>query len=517
MLSPEYLEHLPDAFLRLFLGVENSVIEDMARRIVKTAKLPDTAKWQYERLRAINASYDYIMQQLERMTGQTEGELRGLFEDAAAEALEYDDRIYRYAGLEPAALKDSPLLRQQVLTAYQNTQGLFQNLTRTTASASQKQFIDALDHAALQLQSGAFAYTEVIPAAIRELAQSGLAAIRYPTGHVDRLDVATRRAVLTGVNQMAGKLSVAQADDMGCDLVETTAHAGARPSHQVWQGKVFSRSGSGRYPDFASSTGYGTGPGLCGWNCRHSFFPYFEGLSESAYPQKTLDDYNNRTVEYGGKKLSYYDATQVQRGMERAVRATKRELVGYGAGMKDADEPLRNALKEKFDRSSVTLKRQEAKLKDFTKKTGLDRQREREQVLGFGRSAAQKAVSANRNMLFIKNDATKKAASGLPKKLNLPDEKIKQTVNVDLSVLHGVVPKGANATEVYAMAGAGTSTPLRDVKRLYSSYPRAGPASRWQKKSGTVYTQNYKYVIHWYENHGTVPPFEIKLKGMKKR
>ena len=396
MLSPGHLEHLPDEFVRLFLGVENSVIEDMARRIVKTATLTDTAKWQYERLRAANASYDYIMQQLERMTGQTEGELRGLFEGAGVEALEYDNRIYRYAGLEPTALEDSPLLRQQVLTAYKNTQGVFQNLTRTTASAGQKQFIDALDRAALQLQSGAFAYTEVIPAAIRELAKSGLAAIRYPTGHVDRLDVATRRAVLTGVNQMAGKLSVAQADNMGCDLVETTAHAGARPSHQVWQGRVFSRSGSGRYPDFESSTGYGTGPGLCGWNCRHSFFPYFEGLSESAYPRKTLDDYNNRTVEYGGKKLSYYDATQVQRGMERAVRATKRELVGYGAGMKDADEPLRNALKEKFDRSSVTLKRQEAKLKDFTKNTGLDRQREREQVLGFGRSAAQKAVWANK-------------------------------------------------------------------------------------------------------------------------
>jgi hypothetical protein len=492
MLSPEYLEHLPDAFVRLFLGAENSVIEDMARRIVKTATLTDTAKWQYERLRAVNASYDYIMQQLERMTGQTEGELRGLFQNAGVEAVEYDNRIYRYAGLNPKSIEDSSLLQQQILTAYQNTQGVFKNLTRTTASAGQKQFIDALDRAALQLQSGAFAYTEVIPAAIRELAQSGLVAIRYPTGHVDRLDVATRRAVLTGVNQMAGKLSVAQADDMGCDLVETTAHAGARPSHQVWQGKVFSRSGNGRYPDFESSTGYGTGPGLCGWNCRHSFFPYFEGLSESAYPRQTLDEYNNRTVEYGGETMSYYDATQVQRGMERKVRATKRELAGYGAGIKDADEPLRNALKEKFNRSSVTLKRQEANLKAFTEKTGLDRQREREQVLGFGRSAAQKAVWSNKRVAIQRqNDILKEEirfAGSLPKsaKIHLTPTPV-NVKSLSFDERHINAERGHQVTREQAVQW------IRDAKISVTVW--GGQFERYYGADGTVYINALKNLV----------------------
>ena len=99
------------------------------------------------------------------------------------------------------------------------------------------------------------------------------------------MDVAVRRAVLTGVNQTTARMQIARADEMECDLVETTAHMGARPEHMDWQGRIFSRSGKSRkYPDFVKSTGYGTGPGLCGWNCRHSFFPYFEGCPSAHIP-----------------------------------------------------------------------------------------------------------------------------------------------------------------------------------------------------------------------------------------
>jgi hypothetical protein len=369
MLSPEYLDKIPRDFLRAYLNVENSIIEDMARRIYKTARFTDTAKWQYERLKAINASYEYVMQQLERMTGQTEGELRKIFADAGEEALKYDNRIYRYAGLAPKAIEESPMLRQQILAAYQNTQGVFRNLTRTTASASQKQFLNALDHAALQLQSGAFSYQGVIRSTVKSLASDGVWAVQYPSGHVDKLDVATRRATLTGVNQMASKLSITQADEMECDLVETTAHVGARPTHQVWQGQVFSRSGrSGDYDDFESSTGYGSGDGLCGWNCRHSFFPYYEGLSSSAYSRERLSDYESREVSYNDEKMSYYDATQQQRYFERQIRRWKRERAGMSAADQDTGE------------ATAKVRQWQAAQRDFLRQTGLDRDYFRERA-----------------------------------------------------------------------------------------------------------------------------------------
>ena len=278
-----------------------------------------------------------------------------------------------------------------------STAGHLRNLSMTTAIATQQAYINVVTLAEMQAESGAFDYVTAIRNAVRTAAESG-AEVLYPTGHRDKLDVAIRRATLTGVSQTAAQISERYADDMGCDLVETTAHPGARPEHQVWQGQVFSRSGKHPdYPDFIETTGYGTGEGLCGWNCRHSFFPFFEGLSASAYPREKLQEYENQTVQYNGETIKYYDATQMQRAAERQIRATKRELAGYDAGFKAADsEHLRNALNEQFQAAAVKLQRQKSQLDDFLGQTGMLRQDEREQVLGFGRSQAQKAVWATK-------------------------------------------------------------------------------------------------------------------------
>lgn len=128
----------------------------------------------------------------------------------------------------------------------------------------------------------------------------------------------------------------------------------------------------------------------------------------------------------------------------------------------------------------------------------------------------QEKEAEERNLQFIRDDATIKANSGLPAKINNPDTRIAHTVDVDLPKIKGVVPKMSEATEGYTMAGAGTSTPIRDLRRLYTSYPEYGDASGWAKKSGTAWGKEYHYVIHWYENDGFIPQGEIKLKGMKK-
>ena len=187
------------------------------------------------------------------------------------------------------------------------------------------------------MSSGAFDYEAAVRSAIKELAGAGLAAIEYPdSGRVDSIETAVRRAVITGINQTAGKLQMELADEVGCDLVEVSAHAGARPEHTLWQGKIYSRSGtSEKYPDFVTATGYGTGAGLCGWNCRHSFGPYIEGapqvwtdeklaeLNEPKYEYRNIRRWNR---EADALKAAGQDAS-AERAKAAAWRARKKDFL----------------------------------------------------------------------------------------------------------------------------------------------------------------------------------------------
>jgi hypothetical protein len=242
------------------------------------------------------------------------------------------------------------------------------NLTQTTVLTAQQAFVQAADMAFLQVSSGAMSYDQAIRAAVGNVGASGLE-VMYPSGRRDKLDVAMRRTVLTGVGQAAGQLQWARADEMGADLVQTSAHIGARPSHQLWQGRIFSRSGTHPlYPPFVAETGWGTVTGLGGANCRHSYFPFFEGLSENAYDEAMREHLANESVDYRGRQLTAYEATQVQRGLERKIREWKRRaLTLEAAGLDTA-------------RESAKVRLWQARMRDFVGQTGLRRQRVREQI-----------------------------------------------------------------------------------------------------------------------------------------
>lgn len=391
MLRPEFFDFCADDILALYAKLEESIIADMCRRIARMGRISDATAWQAVRLQEAGTLYDNIIKEIAKTTNNREETVKKAFEKAGVEALSIDDSIYRTAGLDPLPLKQSQAMLSVLQAGLIKTNSVMQNLTMTTAVSTQQTYMQACDLAYMQISTGAMDYRTAITRAVVSACEQG-ATVLYPTGHVDKLDVAIRRSVLTGVNQTCGKLQIARADEMECDLVETTAHAGARPSHAVWQGKVFSRSGSSnKYPPF-NLTGYGTGPGLCGWNCRHSFFPYFEGLSESAYPREVLDEYNNRKVTINGEKMSYYDATQLQRKMERSVRKYKNILVGANAAL-EADEN-NESLKTAYYENTIRLKGAEKDLKDLTKEITLTRDKAREQKNNFDRSLSQKIVWA---------------------------------------------------------------------------------------------------------------------------
>lgn len=367
MLKPEYLDGLPAAIIDLYSQVEQDILADMARRIAEYDYWIPAVEHQRQKLREMGLMQQDILRALSELTGKRQREIKRLMEEACGKALDSDRDYYRSHSMDvPTELSQE--LKKILAAGLDSTNEMFQNLTRTTASAGQTQFVNALDKAWLQINSGAFDYNTAIRNAIKDIARQGLQAVRYPSGRTDTLEVAVRRAVVTGVNQTAGQLQWQLADELGCDLVETTAHAGARPEHAVWQGKIFSRSGKHpKYPDFRTATGYGTGAGLCGWNCRHSFNPYVEG-SPRAYSDQLLEDYNAKKYTYNGKKMTEYEASQMQRYHERQIRRWKRENAAMQAAGQDTAE------------SAAKIRSWQERQKDFIRQTGLKRQAEREQV-----------------------------------------------------------------------------------------------------------------------------------------
>ncbi|MGN0556317.1 MAG: phage minor capsid protein, partial [Acutalibacteraceae bacterium] len=307
----------------------------------------------------------------------SKAEIHTIIEESGYQALKKDAALYKRAGMNADEALQSESIKQALRNGIAQTNGTFENITRTTVDAATMQYYDALDAAYLQVSSGAFDYNSAIKNAIKKLTDRGIATAEYASGHKDYVDTAVRRAVITGVNQSALHAQEILADELGCDLVEVTAHAGARTgkgvaNHALWQGKVYSRSGnSDKYPSLREVTGYGTGAGLGGWNCRHSFYPFIDGVSERAYTDDELKDYNAVKYEYNGKSMTEYEARQTQRGIERQIRKYKREIAGFDAAGVDS-----TASKERL------LKWQERQ-RDFTRQTGLKRDYAREAVGGY--------------------------------------------------------------------------------------------------------------------------------------
>ena len=379
MLTPEYLQSVPDAMVELYARAEADILADMARRINGFDMFIPSAQYQMHMLEEMGALRSDIVRELSRLTGKSKKELTAIMREAGMETLAADEAIYKAAGLSSSPAAASSAVQEVLAAGLKKTNGLFTNLTKTTATTATKQFERALDRAYLQISSGAIDPATATKNAIKSLAKDGVGAITYPSGQVDSLEVAVRRATITGVNQTCLKVQEARADELGVDLVETTAHAGARPSHAEWQGQIFSRSGkSSKYPDFVQSTGYGTGAGLGGWNCNHSFRPYLEGMPRT-YSKELLDSYEAKDYEYNGRKMTEYEALQQQRSIERSLRRWKRENVAMKAAGLDTTE------------SAAKIAKWQGVQKDFLNQTGLKRQADRESIAGWGRSQAASA------------------------------------------------------------------------------------------------------------------------------
>lgn len=397
MLTPSYLLHATEPAEEIAESLHKDILDRIIERIMIRFQRGDdyilTAvdKWQIETLQEAGFLVEDIQKEISKATGYMQIEIAEAMEDAGVTALEYDDKIYRDAGLDPVPLTQSPYMIQIMQRDFEATLGEWTNFTRTTATACQQSFIRACDNAYNLAMSGAVSPSQAVREALDTLISDGVTVkwtrINPKTGkeevyHTDTIETATARAVRTGISQGSAHIQLARMDEMGVDLVLVSSHLGARPEHAVWQGKVYSRTGNG-YPDFVASTRYGYVDGLCGANCRHNFSPYFEGM-------------NNPFQEYDSEEnQKQYELEQRQRTLERRIRDTKRQTMNWKTSMDGAaDDAQRTEFEAKYQRKATLLQKQNTAYNEFCKENNLKRRSERISIAKWDRSQAAKARAA---------------------------------------------------------------------------------------------------------------------------
>lgn len=388
--TPEWLDAAPEPIAERFRALEDTVIQEIARQLTQGGELNESSIQRIRVLRGLGLDMDAIEKAVAETAGISVSELDALLDDAVKRNEQYYGGLLDQAGMTApdvlAGAEDLEAIRRQ-------TQDELVNLTQSMGFVVRqggkrvllepgKAYQWALDQAELEVLSGATGYNQAISRAVRELAAGGVKKVQYESGHVDQIDVAARRAVMTGVGQTCDRYTEQAIESLGTDLVEVSAHGGARSTgsgpenHASWQGKVYRwaakpRTSRGSYPDFERVTGYGTGPGLGGWNCRHRFFPFVEGVSQRAYTDRELREIDPRPFVYQGKTYNAYEATQKQREIERTVRRLTREQKAFEAA----------GLSEDAQAASIRARRLRKEYREFSAAAGLKTQPERMKVL----------------------------------------------------------------------------------------------------------------------------------------
>lgn len=388
--QPEVLDVLPEQIEELFRGLEDQLLIEICSRLKISDQLNEVTIQSIRALRAHGISLEDIEQAISDVAGVAQDKLDTLMDDVVERNQKYYDGIAdKMQVTEPVVLvssKDIDAIKRQ------SSEEIL-NLTQTMGFAIRKGgkvtqltkpaevLYTILNEAEVEVMSGAINYQTAIERATKELAASGLKTVEYTNNGrktIAQADVAARRAVMTGVNQLNSKYVEQAAEELGTELFEVSAHTGARntgsgwQNHAAWQGKVYStRSDDPDYKSIYEVCGLGQVDGLEGANCRHRRFPYFRGLSERAYTDAELSKIDPPPFEYQGRTYTRYQATQMQRKVERTVRKYKRqEIAAKAAGVTDQEVAAK-----------AQLKRLRKLYRDFSEAAGLPTQEQRMKVL----------------------------------------------------------------------------------------------------------------------------------------
>ena len=375
MLKEEDFIAIERQAVQIYQNLELQIIEEIAIRIANFGYANTVVINNLRIAQEMGFLYTDIVKLVAEYNNTTTEEVNRIFYNAGEKSLKKDDEFYKEEGLNPKPLKQSKEIKQTMEAAIKRTAGNLQNLCLTTANTAQTQFINAINNAYMYTSTGVKSYTQAILDEIKNIGKQG-AIIEYPSGAKRSIESAVRTNIITAVNQNCGKIQELRAKEMGWDLMEITAHSGARPEHAKWQGKIVSLSGKKGYLS-KRDIGYGEATGFKGINCKHDWYPYKQGSTRS-YTQAELKEWKNEKVEYNGKKISKYNATQIQRKMERKIRQDKKDLKVQQAILTSNNKDI-NIEEIQTEIRNIKAKQREhnTQLNDFLKQTGLNKDNSR--------------------------------------------------------------------------------------------------------------------------------------------
>lgn len=376
-MNREYKESLSRKIEKNYSDLEMRIMEDIVRRIKKTGKITSTADWQINRLRILGNSSEDIEKMLKEALEASYPEMFELYDQVIEWEYVRNKDIYEQINAEFIPYEENEELQQITNALIQQTNADLQNITQSLGfyldygggkpvlTPLAEVYQKYLDAACMDIVSGAFDYNSVVRRVVSQLTNSGLRQIDYASGRANRVDVAARRAVMTGITQLTGHISDMNAKKLGTEYYEVAWHAGARPTHQVWQGKVWNKE------QLVTVCGLGTVTGLEGANCYHERYPFIPGISERNWTDEWLENKNreeNTPKTFNGKEYTLYEAKQKQRQMETAMRAQREKVQLLKAGNADPDDVMLARAKYQGQLNEYSR---------FSRKMGLKEERER--------------------------------------------------------------------------------------------------------------------------------------------
>lgn len=380
------LEKIPKGMERLLKDLEARIMRDMVRRIQQNAFSTASADWQFTRLQQLGQSERDIKEWVQDLLRASNAEIDKIYSDDTYKEYMQRGRGYQVYGRQQIPFEENAELQQLIEGVKQQTADQMREITgsmgfvkkgysgKLNAIQLSEYYQDTLDRAAMDLHSGAFDYSTVLNRTINEMTASGLRWIDYESGWHNRVPVAARRAVMTGFRQVQGKINEQTARDLGTDSYEVTVHIGARPSHQVWEGKVYTME------QLRSVCGLGTGAGLHGWNCYHDYNAFIPGVDVRTYTDEQLEQIHeeeNTPRTYQGKEYTTYEALQHQRKLETCARKYREDIYLLEEGSKGLPEADQQAVDSEIVLKQCRLRKVMSDYTSFSRKMGLPVQRDR--------------------------------------------------------------------------------------------------------------------------------------------
>ena len=372
----EYKEKIASKIAARYADLEVRIIQDIVRRIKKTGEITSTADWQINRLKILGYSSEDIENALKDTLNASYPEMFELYDKVIDWEYVRNKDIYEQINAEYIPFEENEHLIQVTSAIKKQSLEDLENITRSLGfyldyggrkvlTPLSQVYSGYLDNACMDIVTGAFDYNAVLRRVVTQLTNSGLRQIEYSSGYANRIEVAARRAVMTGLTQLSGQIAEYNAEKLGTEFFEVEWHAGARPTHTIWQGRVWSQQ------QLYDVCGLGTVTGLCGANCYHTYFPFVPGVSVRTYTDEWLDEQNRKESEptdFRGKEYTLYEAKQRQRQMETAMRAQREKVQLLQKGGADPQEVMLQKAKYQGQLNEYAV---------FSRKMGLKEERER--------------------------------------------------------------------------------------------------------------------------------------------